>query len=42
MGPVPLRALLPLEQVVPGLHFPDLDLTTALLQPRWTPKDLIK
>ncbi|CAM9306674.1 unnamed protein product, partial [Ectocarpus fasciculatus] len=29
-------------QVVPGQHFPDLDLTTTLMQPRWTPKDLLK
>ncbi|CAN0308000.1 unnamed protein product, partial [Ectocarpus sp. 6 AP-2014] len=31
-----------LQKVIPGQHFPDLDLTTTLMQPRWTPKDLLK
>ena len=29
-------------QATPGVHFPDLDLTTTLLQPRWTPADLVR
>eukprot|EP00903_Cladosiphon_okamuranus_P011174 g10546.t1 len=31
-----------LRKATPGLHFPDLDLTTTLMQPRWSPKDLLK